>query len=89
MEFCIGYCLLFGGICYFGYWKYDIYWLFLLLKFLRVMEDKLVELLVLFCGVEVVDVGCGVGYVVLYMVKVYGLCILGIDVVDYYIVKVK
>jgi len=50
------------------------------------MEDHLFNSLNLSAGAIVLNVGCGVGYVVIYIAK-KGLRVFGIDVVDYYLIK--
>ena len=50
------------------------------------MEDYLFNSLNLSTGATVLDVGCGAGYITIYIAK-KGLRIFRIDVVDYYLTK--
>jgi cyclopropane fatty-acyl-phospholipid synthase-like methyltransferase len=52
------------------------------------MEDHLFNSLNLSTGATVLDIGCRVGYVAIYIVK-KGLCIFGINVINYYLIKVN
>ncbi|KAI1128454.1 S-adenosyl-L-methionine-dependent methyltransferase [Nemania abortiva] len=87
MESRIGYRLLLGGTRHFGYWDRDTYWPFPLSNGLRKMEEKLAEALSLPPGSQVLDAGCGVAHVALYLAKSHGLLVEGIDVIDHHIVK--
>ena len=50
------------------------------------MEDHLFNSLNLSAGAIVLDAGCGVGHVAIYMAK-KGLRVFGIDVVDHHLTK--
>ncbi|KAK4182519.1 S-adenosyl-L-methionine-dependent methyltransferase [Podospora australis] len=89
LESRIGYRLLLGGTCHFGYWDHDTYWPFPLTRSLRVMEDKLAEILALPRGSQILDAGCGVGHVALHLAKKHGMRITGIDVMDHHIAKAR
>jgi len=52
------------------------------------MEDHLFNSLNLSASVIVLNAGCRVGYIVIYMVK-KGLRVFGINVVNYYLTKVN
>lgn len=52
------------------------------------MENCLFKSLNLSAGAIVLDVGCGIGYIAIYMVK-KGLRVIGIDIIDYYFTKAK
>ena len=84
----IGYKLLLGNTRHFGYWEKDTWWMFPLGKPLRRMEEKMFELLALAPGSQVLDAGCGVGHVALYMAK-QGLQVTGIDVMDHHLAKAR
>ncbi|KAK4157410.1 S-adenosyl-L-methionine-dependent methyltransferase [Chaetomidium leptoderma] len=88
LESRIGYRLVLGGTRHFGYYEKDTYWPFPVGRALRAMEDKLFRALNLPEGSRVVDAGCGIGHVALYMAG-RGLRITGIDLIDHHIVKAK
>ena len=52
------------------------------------MENHLFKILNLSTGAMVLDMGCGIGYIAIYIVK-KGLYIIGIDIIDCYFTKVK
>lgn len=81
LESKIGYWLLLGGTQHFGYYDVDTYWPFPINGALRAMEDHLFDSLRVTDGAEVLDAGCGSGYVAMYMAR-KGLRVQGIDVVD-------
>lgn len=89
LESRIGYRLVLGGTRHFGYWDRDTYWPFPMTKALRRMEDKLVEILGLPRGAQVLDAGCGVGHVALHLAEKHQLRVTGIDVIDHHIVKAR
>lgn len=84
----IGYWLLLGNTRHFGYWEKDTHWVFPLGGPLRRMEDKMHKLLDLAPGSQVLDAGCGVGHVALYMAS-RGLRVTAIDVLDHHLAKAK
>ncbi|KHN95609.1 Methyltransferase type 11 [Metarhizium album ARSEF 1941] len=84
----IGYWLLLGNTRHFGYWDKDTYWVFPLSGPLRRMEEKMYRLLDVAPGSQVLDAGCGVGHVALYMAN-HGLRVTAIDVLDHHLAKAK
>lgn len=84
----IGYWLLLGNTRHFGYWEKDTHWVFPLGGPLRRMEEKMHKLLDLAPGSQVLDAGCGVGHVALYMAS-RGLRVTAIDVLDHHLAKAK
>ncbi|POR39060.1 Methyltransferase type 11 [Tolypocladium paradoxum] len=84
----LGYWLLLGNTRHFGYWERDTYWMFPLWGPLRRMEEKMYDLLDLAPGSQVLDAGCGVGHVALYMAR-RGLQVTAIDVMDHHIDKAR
>ncbi|XTI85817.1 sterol 24-C-methyltransferase [Cenococcum geophilum] len=82
----IGYRLILGRIRYYSYYLVETKWLFLITRALRAIEDHLFNSLNPSTRAIVLDMGCGVGYIVIYMVK-KGLRIFRIDVVNYYLTK--
>ncbi|KAK4102300.1 S-adenosyl-L-methionine-dependent methyltransferase [Parathielavia hyrcaniae] len=88
LESRIGYRLMLGGTRHFGYYEDDTYWPFPLGKALRAMEEKLFGALRLPAGSQVLDAGCGVGHVALYMAR-RGLRVTAIDVMDHHVAKAK
>ncbi len=88
LESRVGYRLVLGGTRHFGYYEKDTDWPFPVGKVLCAMEEKLFKALNLPEGSQVVDAGCGVGHVALYMAR-KGLRITGIDLIDHHIAKAK
>ncbi|KAK3311664.1 S-adenosyl-L-methionine-dependent methyltransferase [Chaetomium strumarium] len=88
LESRIGYRLVLGGTRHFGYYEKDTYWPFPVGKALRAMEDKMFRALDLPVGSQVLDAGCGVAHVALYMAR-RGLRITGVDIIDHHIAKAK
>ncbi|KAK9443931.1 Methyltransferase type 11, partial [Metarhizium majus ARSEF 297] len=88
LESRIGYRLLLGNTRHFGYWDKDTFRVFPLSGPLRRMEEKMYRLLNLGQGSKVLDAGCGVGHVALYMAE-RGLQVTGIDVVDHHLHKAE
>ena len=84
----IGYRLVLGGTRHFGYYEEGTYWPFPVGRALRAMEEKLFRALDLPEGSRVVDAGCGVGHVALYMGR-NGLRVTAIDVIDHHVVKAR
>ncbi|KAL2192791.1 S-adenosyl-L-methionine-dependent methyltransferase [Corynascus similis CBS 632.67] len=88
IESRVGYRLVLGGTRHFGYYEAGTYWPFPVGKALRRMEDKLYQALSLPSGSLVLDAGCGVGHVALYMAN-RGLRVTGIDFIDFHVAKAK
>ncbi|KAL2119059.1 hypothetical protein VTJ04DRAFT_6019 [Mycothermus thermophilus] len=84
----IGYRLLLRGTRHFGFYEKGTLWPFPVSKALRRMEEKLFLALNLPPGSQVLDAGCGVGHVALYMAR-RGLRITGIDYMDHHVAKAK
>lgn len=66
---------------HFGYYGSDTYWPFPIDRALRAMEDHLFDTLGVPNDAQVLDAGCGDGYVAIHLAK-RGLRIQGLDVVD-------
>ncbi|KAK9491183.1 S-adenosyl-L-methionine-dependent methyltransferase [Lipomyces doorenjongii] len=81
LESRIGYRFVLGGTRHFGYYDKDTYWPFPITRALRAMEERLFDSLRLESGAKVLDAGCGVGHVAIYMAR-KGLRVQGIDVVN-------
>ncbi|KFX87978.1 hypothetical protein V490_07910 [Pseudogymnoascus sp. VKM F-3557] len=88
LESRIGYWLVLGGTRHFGYYNAGKYWPFPISASLKAMENHLYNSLGLGHGAEVLDAGCGHGYVAIYMAK-RGLRVHGIDVVDRHVAKAQ
>jgi ubiquinone/menaquinone biosynthesis C-methylase UbiE len=86
LESRIGYRLVLGGRRHFGYYDKDIYWPFPINGALRAIEDHLFDTLGARNGAQVLDAGCGDGYVAIHLAK-RGLRMQGIDVVDRHLKK--
>ncbi|KAL2266654.1 hypothetical protein VTJ83DRAFT_6006 [Remersonia thermophila] len=84
----IGYRLVLGDTRHHGWYEEGTYWPFPVGKALRRMEEKLFQALGLPEGSQVLDAGCGVGHVALYMAR-RGLRITGIDYMDIHVAKAK
>jgi sterol 24-C-methyltransferase len=83
-----GYNLFLKGTKHFGYYnKGDLWWQFN--KTLRQMEEQLASKLTLPPGSKVLDAGCGVGDVASYLAAHHGLCIEGIDILDFNIAEAR
>ncbi|RGP69486.1 methyltransferase type 11 [Fusarium sporotrichioides] len=78
----IVYKVIMGGTQHFGYWDKDTYWPFPLTPQLRRMEEKLLEIINLPRGSQILDAGCGVGHVTRYFAQ-HGMRMLGIDIIDW------
>ncbi|KAK0613072.1 methyltransferase type 11 [Bombardia bombarda] len=78
LESRIGYL---GGTRHFGYYEPGTYWPFPIGRALRAMEAKLFDNLNLPEGSKVIDAGCGVGHVAIYMAK-RGLRVTAFDFVE-------
>ena len=89
LESRIGYRLFLGGTRHFGYYENDRYWPFPIKAALRRMEDHLYDTLDLGEGAQVLDAGCGEGYVAMRLAQRGSLRIQGIDVVDRHIQKAR
>lgn len=88
LESRIGYRLVLGGTRHFGYYDSASSWPFPVGRALRAMEEKLFNALDLPKDAQVIDAGCGIGHVALYMAR-RGLRITGIDIIDHHIAKAK
>ena len=88
LESKAGYWLLLGGTRHFGYYPAGTLWPFPISRALRAMEDHLFGSLNLAAGATVLDAGCGVGHVAIYMAG-KGLRVVGIDVIDHHLIKAK
>jgi sterol 24-C-methyltransferase len=88
LESRIGYWLFLGGTRHFGYWEKDTRWPFPINPALRRMEEKLLAKLNVPSGSRLLDAGCGIAHVALFMAG-KGLRVDGIDVIDHHIVKAK
>lgn len=89
LESRIGYRLVLGGTRHFGYYEEGTYWPFPVGRALRAMEEKMLRALDLPPGARVLDAGCGVAHVALYMARRGGLRVTGIDVIDHHIAKAR
>lgn len=88
LESRIGYRVLLGGTRHFGYWESDTWRMLPVSRPLRRMEEKLFQRLDLPADSSVLDAGCGVGHVALYLAD-RGLQVTGIDVTDHHLAKAK
>ncbi|ATY59712.1 Methyltransferase type 11 [Cordyceps militaris] len=88
LESRIGYRLVLGGTRHFGYWERDTWRMLPVGGPLRRMEEKLFESLDLPPGSRVLDAGCGVGHVSLYLAG-RGLQMTGIDITDHHLEKAR
>jgi sterol 24-C-methyltransferase len=89
LESRIGYRLVLGGTRHYAFWDKDTWFPLPLGPALRRMESKLLAALSLPRGATVLDAGCGVGHVALYMAREGGLRVQAIDIVDHHIVKAR
>lgn len=88
LESRVGYRLVLGGTRHFGYYGKATDFPFPIGRALRAMEEKMFDALDLPGGSQVLDAGCGVGHVAMYMAR-RGLRITGIDLIDHHIAKAK
>ncbi|KAL2019363.1 hypothetical protein VTK56DRAFT_9743 [Thermocarpiscus australiensis] len=88
LESRMGYRLVLGGTRHFGYYEEGTKWPFPIGRALRAMEEKMFRALDFPEGSQVLDAGCGVAHVALYMAR-HGLRITGIDIIDHHIAKAK
>ncbi len=88
LESRLGYRLVLGGTRHFGFYENGSGWPWPIGRALRKMEEKLLEILALPKGSRVLDAGCGVAHVAIYMAR-KGLTIVGIDIIDHHIAKAK
>ena len=84
----IGYRLILGGTRHCGYYPTGAKWPFPISRALREMENHLFKSLNLSAGAIVLDAGCGIGHVAIYMAK-KGLRVIGIDIIDHHLTKAK
>lgn len=85
----LGYRLLLGGTRHFGYYASGSSFPFPIGRALRAMEEKLAEVLALPAGSQLLDAGCGVAHVALFLARNKGMRITGIDVIDHHIAKAR
>lgn len=85
LESTICYRLILGGTRHFGYYVHGARWPFPLNRALRAMEENLGQALDLKPGSYVLDAGCGVSHVGVYLATNFGFKIHGIDIVDEYL----
>jgi ubiquinone/menaquinone biosynthesis C-methylase UbiE len=88
LESRIGYRLVLGGTRHFGFYAQGSYWPFPISRALRAMEDHLIATLALEKGSNVLDAGCGDGYVAIHLAE-NGYRVHGIDVVEHHLVKAR
>ncbi len=88
LESRIGYRLILGDTRHYGYYEKGAWSPFPVGRALRRMEGKLFEILSLPLGSRILDAGCGVAHVALYMAR-HGMDVLGIDIVDRHIEKAR
>jgi sterol 24-C-methyltransferase len=86
LESRIGYRLMLGGTRHFGYYADGTLWPFPLSAAMRAMEGQMLSILSLPKGTRVLDAGCGVAHVAIYMAK-NGLKVEAIDIVDRHVVR--
>ena len=84
----IGYKLMLGGTRHFGYYAPGTWWPFPLSGAMRAMEERMYSMLDLPKGSRVLDAGCGVAHVAIYMAD-KGLRVEAIDLVDHHVEKGK
>lgn len=89
LESRIGYRLVLGGTRHYAYYDKDTWWPLPLAPALRRMESKLLAALDLPRGAHVLDAGCGVGHVALYMAREGRLRVRAIDIVDHHVEKAR
>ena len=88
LESRIGYLVFLGGTRHFGYYPKGTYSPFPINRALRAMEGHLFTRLNLPPGATVLDAGCGVGHVAIYMAQ-NGLHVQAIDIVDRHLEKAQ
>ncbi|CRG86493.1 hypothetical protein PISL3812_03499 [Talaromyces islandicus] len=84
----MGYKLVFGGTQHFGYYTQGTWSPFPIDKSLRRMEEKLIGWLALPAGSRILEGGCGVGHVALYLAK-HGMSVTGVDIVDRHVEQAR
>jgi sterol 24-C-methyltransferase len=87
IESRLGYRLFLGGTRHFGYYFSETSWPWPIAPALRRMEAKLLGALECDQGARVLDAGCGVGHVALYMAQKGGLHVDCIDLTPHHIAK--
>lgn len=85
----IGYRLMLGGTRHFGYYSDSSAWPFPIEKALRAMESKMLEALNLPPRSKVLDCGCGVGHVAMYMATRGGLEVEAFDYMAHHVEKAR
>ena len=89
LESRIGYQLFLWGTRHFGYYETADSWPIPVGKPLRAMEEQLFKTLQCPKGSRVLDAGCGVGHVALYMAKAGDFRVEAIDAVPHHVEKAK
>lgn len=87
IESRLGYRLFLGGTRHFGYYFSETSWPWSISASLRRMEAKLLAALECNEGARVLDAGCGVGHVALYMAQNGGLNVDCIDLTAHHVAK--
>lgn len=87
IESRVGYRLFLGGTRHFGYYFSETSWPWPITGALRTMEAKLLEALGCAEGAKVLDAGCGVGHVALYMAQNGGYQVDCIDLTPHHVAK--
>ena len=87
LESRIGYRLFLGGTRHFGWYESERAWPWPIDPALRAMEERLVEALDCDKGSKILDAGCGVGHVALYLAKRAGFRVDCIDIIPHHIEK--
>ncbi|KAJ9134317.1 Methyltransferase type 11 [Pleurostoma richardsiae] len=88
LESRIGYRIFLGDTRHFGYYESAASFPLPIGRSLRRMEEKLLGVLGLPAGSHILDAGCGVGHVALYMAR-HGMRMTAIDIVHSHIKKAK
>ena len=88
LESRIGYRIVLGDTRHFGYYKKGTWWPFPINSALRAMEELLFQSLRLTAGAKVLDAGCGVGHVAMFM-GAKGLNVEAIDLLARHAEKAK
>ncbi|KAF7560695.1 hypothetical protein G7046_g3450 [Stylonectria norvegica] len=88
-ESWIVYEVILRGCHHFGYYDKDTYWPFPIGRSLRRMEQKLLDVLSLPAGSQILDAGCGFGSVPLYLAKHGKMRVTAIDNIDHHVTKAQ
>ena len=87
LETRIGYRLFLGGTRHFGYYESERSWPWPISPALRAMEEKMYQALGCDKGSKILDAGCGVGHVALYMAERGGFQVEAIDLTPHHVEK--